>query len=240
MEAKEFIELFDSCWFEMEIFKKQSRLLKSSGVDANPDQQNQKEAPKPEIYTVPTIISRSMSDQLWPKASFGSGFSLSPDSVLPKPKLETNLSSKEITEEEGENSVPIQTQKLYVRESPISKTRSRRRGKKTLNKSLSELEFEELKGFMDLGFLFSEEDKDSSLVSIIPGLQRLGKKDGAEESRVDEATVSRPYLSEAWSGLERRKKEDSLMNWRIPALSNEMDMKDNLKWWAHTVASTVR
>ncbi|KAF2302998.1 hypothetical protein GH714_012476 [Hevea brasiliensis] len=93
---------------------------------------------------------------------------------------------------------------------------------------------------MDLGFLFSEEDKDSSLVSIIPGLQRLGKKDGAEESRVDEATISRPYLSEAWSGLERRKKEDSLMNWRIPALSNEMDMKDNLKWRPHGQRDNIK
>ncbi|MCL7043829.1 hypothetical protein MKW94_016938 [Papaver nudicaule] len=41
-------------------------------------------------------------------------------------------------------------------------------------KSLSDLEFEELKGFMDLGFVFSEEDRNSSL---IPGLQRLGNKE---------------------------------------------------------------
>ncbi|KAK7265997.1 hypothetical protein RIF29_18635 [Crotalaria pallida] len=46
-------------------------------------------------------------------------------------------------------------------------TRKKRRG----SKSLSDLEFEELKGFVDLGFVFSEEDKDSSLATIIPGLQ---------------------------------------------------------------------
>ncbi|KAG8635486.1 hypothetical protein MANES_16G042211v8 [Manihot esculenta] len=229
MEAKEFIDLFNFCWFDMEILKKQSRLLKSSDVDANPVHQNQEEASKPELYRVPTIISRSMSDQ------FGSGLSLSPDSVLPTPKLQTILSDK-VIEEGG-----IQTQRPFVQESHTRKTRSRRREKRTLSKSLSELEFEELKGFMDLGFMFSEEDKDSSLVSIVPGLQRLGKKDGEEESGgVDEAKVSRPYLSEAWHGLERRKKEDALMNWRLPALSNEIDMKDNLKSWAHTVASTVR
>ncbi|KAJ9128600.1 hypothetical protein P3X46_034709 [Hevea brasiliensis] len=241
MEAKEFIELFDSCWFEMEFFKKQSRLSKSSGVDANPDHQNEEESPKPELSRVPTIISRCMSDQLLlPKASVGSGLSLSPDSVLLTPKLHTVLSGKEIAEEEGENSISIQKRRVYVQDSPKKKARSRRRGMKTLSKSLSELEFEELKGFMDLGFVFSEEDKDSSLVSIIPGLQRLGKKDGEEESDVDKATVSRPYLSEAWNNLDRRKKEDPLMNWRFPASSNEMDMKDNLKWWAQTVASTVR
>ncbi|OAY24979.1 uncharacterized protein LOC110604488 [Manihot esculenta] len=240
MEAKEFIELFDSCWFEMEIFKKQSCLSKSLGVDANPDHRNQEEAPKSELYRVPTIISRSMSDELWPKTRFGSDLSLSPDSVLLTPKLHTILSSKEITEEEGANLMSIQTQRVYVKETPTIKSRSRRRAKKKLSKSLSELEFEELKGFMDLGFVFSEEDKDSSLVSIIPGLQRLGKKEGEENGGVDEATVSRPYLSEAWNDLERRKKEDPLVNWRIPASSNEMDIKDNLKWWAQTVASTVR
>ncbi|KDP21126.1 hypothetical protein JCGZ_21597 [Jatropha curcas] len=237
MGAKEFLELFDFCWYEMEIFKKQSNFHQSSGFHRNPDHQKQEEALKPGIYRVPTIISRSMSDQLLPKASFSSDFSQSPDSVLLTPKLKTIRSGKEITEEETNISVPIQ-------ESPKRKSKSRRRGKKILSKSLSELEFEEVKGFMDLGFVFSEEDKDSSLVSIIPGLQRLGKKDGEEDSSGGDkaAIVSRPYLSEAWERLEldRKRKEDPLMNWRIPAVGNEIDMKDNLKWWAHTVASTVR
>ncbi|XP_002522240.3 uncharacterized protein LOC8275162 [Ricinus communis] len=246
MEAQELMDLFDSCWFEMEIFKKQFSLSKSSGFDGNPLHQIQEIPQKPEFYRVPTIISRSMSDQLWPKTSFSSGFSLSPDSVLLNPKLQTILSGKEITEE-GESSItPLQTERLNVQESPKKKARSRRKGKKALSKSLSELEFEEVKGFMDLGFVFSEEDKDSSLVSIIPGLQRLGNKDQEEEkkeeknSAFDEGAVSRPYLSEAWEALDNRKKEEPLMNWRIPASTNEIDMKYNLKWWAHTVASTVR
>ncbi|KAF8028620.1 hypothetical protein BT93_E1300 [Corymbia citriodora subsp. variegata] len=129
--------------------------------------------------------------------------------------------------------------------------------RRALSKSLSELEFEELKGFMDLGFVFSEEDKDdSSLVSIIPGLQRLGKKikdgeeddedgdhhqeDGDEKERVGEsAVVARPYLSEAWEWWEEKREEDPLMNWKVPALGNETDMRESLKCWAHTVASTV-
>lgn len=111
--------------------------------------------------------------------------------------------------------------------------------KKGLSKSLSELEFEEVKGFMDLGFAFSEEDKlDSSLVEIIPGLK---KKDDHEEDIDKSSSVERPYLSEAWKVLERRdkKKKKPLMKWRVPNTSNEIDMKDSLKWWAHTVASTV-
>ncbi|GFS45552.1 hypothetical protein Acr_00g0096730 [Actinidia rufa] len=60
------------------------------------------------------------------------------------------------------------------------------------SKSLSELEFEELKGFMDLDFVFSEEDTGSRLVSVIPGLQRLGRK--AKEEASDDNIISRPYL----------------------------------------------
>ncbi|CAK7350386.1 unnamed protein product [Dovyalis caffra] len=234
MDATEIIELFDSCWFEMEIFKKQPILSNSSSLEANPDLENQENASKPEISRVPTIIARSMSEDLCSKTSFSSGFSFSPDSVLRAPKLHTILSGKEVTDEE--NSTP--TEKVDVLESPKQKVSRRRKGKKLTSKSLSELEYEELKGFMDLGFVFSEEDKDSNLASIIPGLQRFGKKD-EEETIVDEPTVSRPYLSEAWEVLEKKRKEKPLMKWRIPALGNEIDMKDNLRWWAHTVASTV-
>lgn len=239
MEAKEIIELFDSCWFEMEIFKKQPCLSKSSSCCANPDHQNQEKAPQPDISRLPTIITRSMSDQMCSKTSFGSGYSLSPDSVLLTPKLHTILSGKEVTDEENSIQTPTQIG-AYVQNSAKKRVTSTRRRQKTASKSLSELEYEELKGFMDLGFVFSEEDKDSSLASIIPGLQRLGKKDEEEERLVDESKVSRPYLSEAWEVLDRKREENPLMEWRIPSLSNKIDMKDNLRWWAHTVASTVR
>ncbi|CAI0560655.1 unnamed protein product [Linum tenue] len=92
---------------------------------------------------------------------------------------------------------------------------------------------------MDLGFVFSEEDKDSRLASILPGLQRLGKKVDGE---VDESAIPRPYLSEAWAAREAEKLRNPVTNWRVPAmgLGSEMDMKDSLRLWAHTVASTVR
>ncbi|KAM1571255.1 hypothetical protein ACFX10_036170 [Malus domestica] len=75
---------------------------------------------------------------------------------------------------------------------------------------------------------------------IIPGLQRLGKKDDSRDESFDEYAITRPYLSEAWEVREKRKIENLLMNWRFPALEYEIDMKDNLKWWAHTVDSAVR
>ncbi|XP_022142329.1 uncharacterized protein LOC111012470 [Momordica charantia] len=116
--------------------------------------------------------------------------------------------------------------------------------------SLSELEYEEVKGFGDLGFVFSEEDRNSSLGLVIPGLHRLGnleelEKEEGEKKILDESSkISRPYLSEAWEvlGLDRRREEIKplLRNWKLPTYRNEADMKENLRWWAHTVASTVR
>nr|KYP67749.1 hypothetical protein KK1_024101 [Cajanus cajan] len=116
-----------------------------------------------------------------------------------------------------------------------------RKGRTT--RSLSELEFKELKGFMDLGFVFSEEDKDSRLVSLIPGLQRLGRGEEVEGKGDDYESVAfdKPYLSEAWDVLDQRGTgNDPLMDWRVPVRGNEIDMKDNLRFWAHTVASIVR
>lgn len=239
MEAEAFLELFDSHWFEREILKKQPNLTSFSGFDQNPDRQIEIGAEKMGFNVVPSTISRSMSDDLWAKSSFGSGYPMSPDSVLTTPKLQTILSGKEISDEEGKignstNSNPIQ---IFTQDA--AKKRGKIRRKKKLSKSLSELEFEEVKGFMDLGFVFSEEDKDdSSLVSIIPGLQRLGKKES--ESENENETVARPYLSEAWEALDKKKKQGPLMNWRIPSVTNEIDMKDNLKFWAKTIASAVR
>nr|AFK40408.1 unknown [Medicago truncatula] len=168
--------------------------------------------------------------------------SLSPDSVLNiiPSKLQTILSGKEVTDSEDENNL-VQTQTLLPKKNNnINKVVKKKRE----SKSLSDLEFEELKGFMDLGFVFSEEDKDSSLVEIIPGLQRLGKKNDEEEEEeedvYDESVVQRPYLSEAWEVYDWRKKEKPLVNWKVPAMNNEIDMKNSLRLWAQTVASTVR
>ncbi|GAV57599.1 DUF1685 domain-containing protein [Cephalotus follicularis] len=236
MEAQKVMQLFDSCWFELEIFKKQPRSSKSTTFEPNPDHRIQEEKPETEIRRILTHHRRSMSDIITSKTSFMSG-SLSPDSVLLSPKLHTILSGKEITEE---GITQAQAQESHEKRA-TSRSNNRNKSSISSTKSLSDLEIEELKGFMDLGFVFTEEDRDSSLVEIIPGLQRLGKEDSEESGVVaDGSTVSRPYLSEAWEVLEKREKENPvLMNWRFPTLSNEIDMKDNLRWWAHTVAATV-
>lgn len=99
---------------------------------------------------------------------------------------------------------------------------------------------------MDLGFEFSEKDKDSNLVSIIPGLKRLGMENERGFDENDESGVSRPHLSEAWGVWEEQKKmedwkKNSLKIWKFDSdFGNEMEIKHQLKFWAHTVASTVR
>ncbi|XP_061356431.1 uncharacterized protein LOC133300857 [Gastrolobium bilobum] len=238
MEHKVVLKLFDCCWFELEILKNNSCSSMSTSYSENLNHQIKEESSEPKLIRIKTTHTRrSMSDQSM--TSFNND-SLSPDSVLLPAKLQTILSGKEVTDSESENPAEmIHHEVLLPKKNIINNGRKKRE-----RKSLSDLEFEELKGFMDLGFVFTEEDKDSSLASTIPGLQRLGKKeeeeDDSSEDDSDESVIPRPYLSEAWECHYRRKKENPLMNWEIPAMNSETDMKDSLRWWAHTVASSVR
>ncbi|KAH7577070.1 hypothetical protein ACOSQ2_002194 [Xanthoceras sorbifolium] len=246
MAAEEFFELLDSYWFEHEIFTKKPV---SAMQEANPVVEIPEEVvEEPKISRLSSSLHvRSLSDQFLSSTkatSFSSDSgSFSPNSAL---KLQTIISGKEVIEfssesgkqEETETETEAAVAKPTKSKVTENRGRGRRRSRKE-SKSLSDLEFEELKGFMDLGFVFSEEDKDSSLVSIIPGLQRLMKKTGEDDNK---QMVSRPYLSEAWDVLDQKKIENPLMKWRVPALQNEVNMKDHLRFWAHTVAlaSTVR
>lgn len=171
---------------------------------------------------------------------------------IENPKLQTILSGKEgpVGDEAPRNGSVGGSGETWT-----AAARRRRRGKRRgrsreSSRSLSELEFEELKGFMDLGFTFSDLEGDPRLMSIVPGLQRLGKRaagDGepsAEGSscasdEVDESAIPRPYLSEAWDAREEEE-ENMLRNWKIPPAADAVDLKDHLRFWAHAVASTVR
>ncbi|XP_004504284.1 uncharacterized protein [Cicer arietinum] len=245
MEHDSILNLFDSNWFHLNILKKSNSTSSTTSTSSkeNLEERYQKNETssesEPKLARIRTLHNRSMSDDQSMK-SFNVD-SLSPDSVLISSKLQTILSGKEVTDSESDENLVPTTQTLLPKKNNIIKNVVVVK-KKRESKSLSDLEFEELKGFMDLGFVFSEEDKDSSLVSIIPGLQRLGKKDEEveKENVFDECLVQRPYLSEAWEFHDRRKKEYPLMNWKVPAMNNEIDMKNSLRLWAHTVASSVR
>ncbi|XP_057810328.1 uncharacterized protein LOC131024809 [Salvia miltiorrhiza] len=229
MEPETVINLFDSMWFHLGILETPPE----TSISPTPRLQTQQNPSNLKVSRQISLLARSKSDEL---SSFATQDS-SPDSVL-KPHLQTILSDKEI-------SIPSEIPKSPVMKEAVRRRHDRR--KKRLSKSLSELEFEEVKGFIDIGFVFSEEDKeDPALVEMIPGLQKLGQKtesrdrENEEKRRVEEASRmrARPYLSEAWEFY--REEEQALMKWRVPAATNEMDIKDSLKSWAHTVASAVR
>ncbi|CAM8880241.1 hypothetical protein QQ045_020015 [Rhodiola kirilowii] len=224
------IHLFNTLWFERVVLSESpvaSTLPESSTAELELDRRGLK------ISHV-----RSSSDQL----ILSSNINLlsdaeSPKSVLyPTPKLETILSGKEVGVGFGE--LEAGEDKAVKIPKAVGKRRGRGRGRRS--KSLTELEFEEVKGFMDLGFVFSEEDhNDSNLVSIIPGLQRLGDRGcvkGEDDDDYQSGVVSRPYLSEAWR-CERNQRKHLRVKLRV---SSELEMKNQIKFWAHSVASAVK
>lgn len=222
MEAEEVLKLYDSYWFDLDFFTSKHTIPETVSVNSR----NQVEEPS----FCPLVQVRSHSLYCLCSGTSFNPSSPSPTCVSNVPKLETVVSGKEAKEDELE--IPLRTNKVEKKQ--------RRRNKKG-SRSLTDLEFEELKGFMDLGFVFSEEDKDSKLVSIVPGLQRYRRKGDEEtgDSRDHDYKVSRPYLSEAWGVLDKTKVGNPLIDWRLRIPNGEIDMKDLLKVWAQSVASAV-
>ncbi|RAL41643.1 hypothetical protein DM860_008825 [Cuscuta australis] len=217
------LSLFDSFWFEQQILTS-----RNSATATKP----QEGSPKNKISRIPTSMPRSFSDKCLTSKDCLDSEEPSPMSVLLEPKqLQPILSGKEFS---GNNDLGFKN-----RESCRRRTVMARRKNSTArnSKSLSDLEFKELKGFMDLGFVFSDEDRESELVSIIPGLQKKGVSESGQIS-----DVSRPYLSEAWDAMEEEERDigSGLGNWRVPAFGNEMEIKKHLRFWAYAVASNVR
>ncbi|KAG9448206.1 hypothetical protein H6P81_014334 [Aristolochia fimbriata] len=255
-EEQKVLSLFDFYWFDRQILtqplyfhspedsvpaEEEAPVDPSPEAAAEPPPRSEApaddhEQPPPQVGRLRSLHHRSFSDQLNGKSD-----PFSPNSVLEVPKLDTILSGKEVCAPPAE----VNEGGEEARKSTLKKT-GRRLRKKRSSKSLSDLEFQELKGFMDLGFTFSEGDIDSNLISILPGLQRLGKKDGDHEI-TEKSTVSRPYLSEAWDvsreeynprGEEYKPDADY---WKIAtSAGDEDDMKNRLRVWAQAVASAVR
>ncbi|XP_061364492.1 uncharacterized protein LOC133307936 [Gastrolobium bilobum] len=245
MDAEHVLELLDSFWFETTILtnKTPSKFHHPTTLDTISQTKIEEVLPlDTKKLVLPNLEVRSYSDQNLGSTACVFCDSPSPDSVLSSPKLRTIPSEREVREFSVGNSENIKNKESYRH----GRRRRRRLRKGNTSRSLTELEFKELKGFMDLGFVFSEEDKDSRLVSLIPGLQRLGiegevKGDEEEQRKIDETVISnKPYLSEAWDVLDQSEIRNPLLNWRIPARGDEIDMKHNLRFWAHTVASIVR
>ncbi|XP_057751199.1 uncharacterized protein LOC130969477 [Arachis stenosperma] len=245
--AEQVLKLLDSYWFETTILSNKAL----SKLDQYSHNKKVVEEGKEEEQVIHiklieevakaannTLEFRSFSDQNLGYTASVFSDSPSPNSVLPLQKLRTIPSGTDVRE------FAVESSRIHENQRTVKRRRFKNRGNFYSSKSLTELEFQELKGFMDLGFVFTEEDRDSRLVSLIPGLQRLGREENEEQNKNDEIALvsnSKPYLSEAWDFYEQKEiRNISLFNWRVPVLGNENDMKHNLKSWAHTVASIVR
>lgn len=144
------------------------------------------------------------------------------------------------------------------------KSRKKDKLQKTMScRTLGELELDEVKGFMDLGFIFKKEYISPRMISVVPGLQRLcsfqsNKQNHSASQTMDEdATenndddddivvevyedekrdIMRPYLSEAWL---IKKPDSPLLTMKIPKTCSADNMKKHLRVWAKTVASEVK
>ncbi|XP_020597774.1 uncharacterized protein LOC110037458 [Phalaenopsis equestris] len=226
MEAKdETLALFDSNWFYRSILSRTPRIQPQPPKDNLP-------AITPNSLSLEPSLTTSHSGH---RCSRCEEHILTPLTSIQSPKFQTIYSL-------GES-----------RARRMSRDRHRRDSKRIKNwgsRSLSDLEFEELKGFMDLGFTFSNtEASDPWLISIVPGLQRLRTANGSELTVTDsslasemseEMAVTRPYLSEVWE-VEREREERSrvLRNWRTPGEGEGIELKDHLRFWAQAVASAV-
>ncbi|KAF3781262.1 hypothetical protein EJ110_NYTH37472 [Nymphaea thermarum] len=139
------------------------------------------------------------------------------------------------------SSSKVQSSPLSPPAIKLQRTGCQRRGRIRSCKSLSELERDELKGFMDLGFTFKREELNPRMISMIPGLQGLEAGEEPSDSTVKvkvRDSITRPYLSEAWL---INRPDSPLLNFKIPRVPNGgTDMKKHLRFWARTVALAIQ
>lgn len=100
--------------------------------------------------------------------------------------------------------------------------RRQQQQKKKRPKGTSDLEIQELKGFMELGFDFSQDKLSPRLLDLLPGLKRL---------LIDHDNINKKTEFQ----------ESPPGNWELPSLNaTGVDLKEHLKIWAHSVASALK
>lgn len=237
------LALFDLLWFRRLILLRPPPPPSEAAPPPPPEVEDAESStvsppPPANLLRRRSLHRRSLSDDVSPSPT-------SSALQIRTPKLQAILSGKEAV---ISDQVP---QVEAAQRDRRRRRRERRRRRRQSSKSMSELEFEELKGFMDLGFTFSDVDADPRLMEIVPGLQRLKAAPDEEASSscasADDMAVSRPYLSEAWDAAEEEE-INQLMNFKIRVGGGggggggrgTVGLKDQLRFWAHAVASTVR
>ncbi|KAJ8437077.1 hypothetical protein Cgig2_002044 [Carnegiea gigantea] len=118
-------------------------------------------------------------------------------------------------------------------------TRNQNLNKNKSQKSLSDLEIEELEGFKGLGFSFNHEEVHQSVAQILPALQRRGSIGSGSNDNYGK--VRRPYLSKVWQSQSSSPlSAPPIIKRADPKAPSAEDMKAQIKFWARAVASNVR
>ncbi|BBN04085.1 hypothetical protein MPTK1_3g01760 [Marchantia polymorpha subsp. ruderalis] len=111
--------------------------------------------------------------------------------------------------------------------------RGGKRGRRKSSKSLTEIEYDEMRGCMDLGFSINKDDLTPRVVNVFPGVKDAYK--GGDDPFLN-SPRDRANSPKGW----HRRPESPLLKWQLPTPNgNKVDMKAQLKFWAHAVASTV-
>ncbi|XP_021652529.2 uncharacterized protein LOC110644173 [Hevea brasiliensis] len=106
---------------------------------------------------------------------------------------------------------------------------------RNIQRSLSNIESQEVQGFKDLGFTFNKQDLNPSEAGILPGLQDEQKKN--QDHQDHDKVRRRPHLSKAWH-LQKQSCAPPIPIWAPK--NSAQEMKAQLKYWARAVASNVR
>ncbi|KAJ3686363.1 hypothetical protein LUZ61_015527 [Rhynchospora tenuis] len=214
---EDILNLFDLYWFHhLILFSHPSSTSIPAPTPVLPEVQTEPISPVPS----PLQHRRTRSDESI------SAFMAHPHPVKP-PCLETIFSGKETMN-------PTKSSQRHSLDMGTVVARNRQPHSRMRRRSMSELELEELKGLIDLGFNFSdtEVEKDPRIADIVPGLKKRSE---------GEVKVSRrPYLSEAWRVRDEEERKRVLRDWKVLANGDESEVKEQLRRWAHVVASTVR
>ncbi|KAJ7546784.1 hypothetical protein O6H91_08G054300 [Diphasiastrum complanatum] len=164
-------------------------------------------------------------------------------------KLEANTSAKDqwdtatLTPSKAEMAEPMRKIPIPLVPSStnvhLSGRPRRRRHRKHNSKGTDHIEYDEMKGFRELGFSFSQDKLTPRVISLFPGM-KVDYAEGKNYSKVSfvASTQYKLYTSPTWWTT---KPNSPLYNWQFPDPHQEgVDMKAHLKFWARAVASTVR
>ncbi|KAJ4842380.1 hypothetical protein Tsubulata_000916 [Turnera subulata] len=158
-----------------------------------------------------------------------------PSDIFPRPRMsQVMLRTPPGTPEAAESR---SSEKTTRNKSPGPGNGRRIRG---LQKSLSDLQFQEVQGFRDLGFTFDKEDLNPVVVERLSSLQAKEKLGGKTTTR----SRSRRWGDQACNAQSLSSSSSSscappIPIWAPPKNSTQ-DMKAQLKFWARAVASNVR